>query len=158
MINFFSKNKSAGITLPKSKTVHGIEVKKVPVGKYLSAIRELEELPAAIISDLFPSKKFGDIMAELVELTDESLIRIATRLLVIAPEYVVNALAIIIDVDKDLIKNTLTPKELCDVVKTYWELNDMTDFFGTVSGLIKAKLPTLISGSNVGSPSPKALG
>ncbi len=155
-MSIFGMNKSTGITLPKSKIVHGIEVKKVPVGKYLSAMRELEELPGVIINELFPGKQFSEIMDGLTKMTDESLIRILTRLFIIAPEYVVNTISLILDVDKEIIKNSLTPKEFCDVVKEYWALNDMTDFFGTVSGLIKAKLPALITGSKNGSPSPKA--
>ncbi len=155
-MSMFGKNKSTGITLPKSNIVHGIEVKKVPVGKYLSAMRELEELPGVIVNELFPGKQFNEIMKELTKMTDESLVRILTRLFIIAPEYVVNTISLILDVDKETIKNSLTPKEFCDVVKEYWALNDMTDFFGTVSGLIKAKLPALITGSKNGSPSPKA--
>lgn len=155
-MNIFAKNKSTGMSLPKSKKVHGIEVKKVPVGTYLSAMRELEELPGAIINELFPSKTMVDIMDELTNLTNDSLIRIITRLLVVAPEYVVSTLALILGVDKEVIKSTLTPKELCDVIKEYWVLNDMTDFFGNVSGLIKKKLPTLITGYKSGLPSPKA--
>ena len=153
---FDFKNKSTNITLPKERVVHGIEVKKVPVGKYLSAMRELEELPGAIVNELFPGKKISDIMSELTALTEESLIRILPRLFMIAPEYVVSTISLILDVDKDVIKNTLTPKEFCDVVKEFWAMNDMTDFFETVSGLIKAKLPALITGSKNGSPSPKA--
>jgi plasmid maintenance system antidote protein VapI len=155
MLNFLKNNRSLGVTLPKGKRVHGIEVKKVPIGVYLAAMRELEELPGQIISELFPGTSVTDIMAQLMELTDESLIRIITRLLVIAPEYAVNTLAAVIGADKDVIKNTLTPKEFCDVIKAYWAMNDMTDFFADVSGLIKRKLPTLISGSKNGSLSPK---
>lgn len=152
-LNIFKGNSSTNVTLPKGKIVHGVEVRKVPIGQYLIAMRELEELPAQLISELFPGKTVTDIMAELTKLTNDSLITIVTRLLMIAPEYVVNTISLILGVDKDVIKNTLTPKELCDVIREYWALNDMTDFFADVSGLIKKKLPTLLSGSSNGSPS-----
>ena len=43
------QNKSAAMSLPKNKKVHGIEIKKVPVGKYIAAMREMEELPGIIV-------------------------------------------------------------------------------------------------------------
>ncbi len=155
MLNIFGKNKSAEISLPKHKLVHGIEIKKVPVGKYLSAMRELEELPGQIISDLFPDKAVGDIIKELTTLSDESLVRLATRLFTVAPEHIVTVLALILDVPKETITEGLTPKELCDVVQAYWALNDMTGFFEIVSGLIQKKLPTLITGYKNGLQSGK---
>lgn len=157
MPDIFRKIKSTEISMPKSKVVHGIEIKKVPIGKYLTAMRELEELPAQIISDLFPDKTAGDILADLTTLNDESFVRLAIRLLTVAPEHIVTVLSLILDVPKETITEHLTPKELCDVVKEYWALNDMTDFFGTVSGLIRKKLPTLITGYKNGSQPEKKL-
>ena len=154
---FNKKNTSADMSLPKGKIVHGIEIKKVPVGKYLSAMRELEDLPGKIISDLFPGKSLDAIMSTFSEATDDTVINLAMTLLRVAPEHAIDALAVILSLDGDRIRNELTPKELCDVVRAFWELNDMTDFFGDVSGLIKKLLPTLTNGSKSGSPSVRPL-
>jgi hypothetical protein len=147
------------MSLPKSKTVHGVEIKKVPVGKYLSAMRELEELPGRIINSLFPGKSLDEILASFSGATDDTVINLAITLLRVAPEHAIEALAVILSLDAEVIKNNLTPKELSDVVKAFWELNDMTDFFADVSGLLKKMLPTLIAnGSRSGSPSERPSG
>lgn len=156
-MNIFKKNTSTSMSLPKSKTVHGIEVKKVPIGIYLTALRELEELPEQIISELFPGKTISDVIADLVTLTADKMVKLLIRALIIAPEYIIGALAVILGVDKALIAK-LTPNEIWDVGEAYWKMNDMTDFFARVSGLIKNKLPTLTQaiGSSGGSPLPRA--
>lgn len=155
---FKTKSASTDMSLPKGKIVHGIEIKKVPVGKYLSAMRELEDLPAKIIKDLFPGMSLEAIMSTFTGATDETVINLALTLLRVAPEHAIDALATILNIDKDKIKNELTPKELCDVVKAFWEMNDMTAFFGDVSGLIKKLLPTLTTGSRNGSQSARQSG
>ena len=150
------KNKSAAMSLPKSKTVHGIEVRKVPIGKYIEAMREMEELPAQLIPALFgEDATVSDIITMLTKLTADGMLKLLGKLLVISPEYLINALASILGIDKGALME-LTPNEVWDVGQAYWEMNDMTDFFGRVSGLIREKLPTLIDGYKNGSPLPKA--
>lgn len=142
----FGKSNSADMSLPRAKTIHGIEVKKVPIGKYLAAMREIENLPERIIKDLFPGLNISQIWATFTEMNDQKLIDLVSRLIVISPEYIIKVISLILDVPEEKIMNELTPKELKDVLVEYWALNDMTDFFGAVSGLIKKTLPTLASG------------
>ena len=59
-----SKN-SATLSLPKSRTVRGYEIRKMPIGAFLEACSLLEELPGTALRLLFPEKKEGDILAEL---------------------------------------------------------------------------------------------
>lgn len=153
--NLSGKQKSANISLPKAAIVHGIEVRKVPIGRYLTAMRELEELPGIIIGELFPGKTISDIFAEITTITDEKLLQVTLKLITVAPEHIIEALAMVLDVDKTMLMDTLTPKELCDVIREYWSMNEMSDFFGVVLGLIKKKLPALPipnTGSSAGSP------
>lgn len=157
-MNIFKRNTSANISMPKPKTVHGIEVKKVPIGVYLDAMREIESLPMDILQDLFPGKTMTEVIAELMTLTDTGMANIITRLLKVAPEYIITMLSVILGVDKARIRDYLTPKEVCDVFKEYWAMNDMSGFFADVSGLltpILGKLPTPNTGSSAGSPLPK---
>lgn len=157
-IKFLNKDKSMLTTLPKAQNVHGIEVKKVPIGQYLTAMRELEDLPLQIVGELFPGKTLTETIAEFVEFTDEKLAQIVVRLITVIPDKAIRAFSTIIGVDEDRIKNELTPKELYDVFKAYWDLNDMTDFFAAAAGLVKRLLPqTLINGFSAGSPSPPSL-
>lgn len=154
-MKFLKKDKSLNTSLPEAQVVHGIEVKKVPIGQYLTAMRKLEDLPLQIVAELFPGKTITEILAGFVEFTDESLAQIIVRIITIVPDKAIDALSLILGVDADKIKNELTPKEFIDVFKAYWALNDMTDFFAAAAGLIKRLLPqTLKNGSSAGSQSP----
>lgn len=153
-MSLFGKNKSAEMSLPKPKMVHGIEIKKVPIGQYIRAMKEMEEIPRLIVEECFPDKSAADIIAMFTTIDQGVLIALIGKLLVVLPGHIVEALCSIIGIDVDTAMNKLTPKELMDIVKEYWKMNDMSDFFGNVWGLIKAKLPTLITGFKNGSPSP----
>ena len=48
------KSKSTKMTLPKTKKVHGIKIKKEPIGRYLECMGELQGLPAALLEACFP--------------------------------------------------------------------------------------------------------
>ena len=67
-----SKN-SATLSLPKSRTVRGYEIRKMPIGAFLEACSLLEELPGTALRLLFPEKKEGDILAELAGLDKDKL-------------------------------------------------------------------------------------
>jgi len=43
---------SEKLSLPKTQVVHGVEVKKLPCGKYFEAIEVLKELPINFINEL----------------------------------------------------------------------------------------------------------
>ena len=153
----FKADKSSRMSIPKNKTVHGIEIKKVPVGRYITAIKEMEELPSLIVQECFPGKSLEEILAAFQLVEQAQVISMVTKLLVIAPEHIVSACCSIVGMDPSDVMERLTPKELADVMKEFWTVNDLSDFFGDVWGLLKKALPTLLStGSSGGSPSEKA--
>ncbi len=150
------QNKSAAMSLPKNKKVHGIEIKKVPVGKYIAAMREMEELPSIIIHELFPGKSMADIMADFSRADEEFAIGLMGKLLIVLPEKLLEALCSVIDISAQVAMEQLTPKELLDITREFWKINELSDFFKSVSGLIRQKLPTQNTGSSDGSPLQKA--
>ena len=150
------QNKSAAMSLPKHKKVHGIEIKKVPVGKYIAAMREMEELPSIIIHELFPGKSMADIMADFSRADEEFAIGLMGKLLIVLPEKLLEALCSVIGISAQVAMEQLTPKELLDITREFWKINELSDFFKSVSGLIRQKLPTQNTGSSDGSPLQKA--
>lgn len=150
------QNKSAAMSLPKNKKVHGIEIKKVPVGKYIAAMREMEELPSIIIHELFPGKSMADIMADFSRADEEFAIGLMDKLLIVLPEKLLEALCSVIGISAQVAMEQLTPKELLDITREFWKINELSDFFKSVSGLIRQKLPTQNTGSSDGSPLQKA--
>ena len=150
------QNKSAAMSLPKNKKVHGIEIKKVPVGKYIAAMREMEELPSIIIHELFPGKSMADIMADFSRADEEFAIGLMGKLLIVLPEKLLEALCSVIGISAQVAMEQLTPKELLDITREFWKINELSDFFKSVSGLIRQKLLTQNIGSSDGSPLRKA--
>lgn len=153
---FFKRDKSTDMTLPEVRVVHGIAIRKVPVGQYIRAMKQMEDLPRVIVEECFPGQSMADVLTMFTAVDEGVLVTLLGKLLVVLPEHLVDALCSIIGLDKEVVLNNLTPKELLDVIQAYWAENDMSDFFKGVWGLIKAKLPTLITGSSAGSPSEKA--
>ena len=153
MYLFRNKDKSAAMTLPEARIVHGVEVRKVPIQQYITALQQLESLPKLLIEECFPGKKAAEALASLLSFNPEDFVGLLGRILVVAPSNMVDALCLMLGLEAETIKNEKTPNEFKDIVKAYWELNDMTDFFVDVWGLIKKKLlPTLNGGSSAGSP------
>ena len=150
------QNKSAGMSLPKSKKIHGIEMRKVPIGQYIAAMREMEDLPNLIVHELFPGKSMAEIVQSFSTADEAFAISLLGKLLVVLPERLIEVICQIIGVEKEIVLEQLTPKELLDVVQAFWALNDLTDFFKSVSGLLKIKLPAQKIGSSDGLPSEKA--
>ncbi len=150
------QNKSAAMSLPKSRKIHGIEIKKVPIGRYIEAMREMEDLPGLIVHELFPGKSMAEIMQSFTEADEGFAISLLGKLLVVLPERLIEVICRVVGLEKEAALERLTPKELLDIVQAFWALNDLTDFFRSVSGLLKAKLPAQKTGSSDGSPSRKA--
>lgn len=117
---------SEKLSLPKTKTIHGVEIKKMPCGKYFEALQTLKDLPEDFIKELTDNgQEFK--LSEL--LTSENMIKAVTRLMIILPDFTFSFLSRLMDIDEDKIRNELTPKELVDVVKEFWQLNELESFF-----------------------------
>lgn len=153
----FWKDKSVSMSLPESKTVHGVEIKKVPVGKYIQVLKKAETIPEILMEGCFPGKNLDELLSALTTADRTELVGVVGRLLATAPELFVDVAAQILDLDREAVMNEFTPKQLLDIWTAFWELNELSDFFGDVWGRIKTKLPTLLNtGFKNGSPSPKA--
>lgn len=150
------QNKSAAMSLPKSRKIHGIEIKKVPIGRYIEVMREMEDLPGIIVHELFPGKSMAEIVESFSKADEGFAISLLGKLLVVLPERLIEVICQVIGIQKETAMEKLTPGELLDIVQGFWALNDLTDFFKSVSGLVKAKLPAQSTGSSDGSQSAKA--
>jgi hypothetical protein len=153
---FFKRDKSITMSLPEERTVCGVKLRKVPVGEYIKALKKLEALPAVIAGKCFPGQSLESVMALLASAEKDTVMALISRLMLILPEQVIETLCDIIGMDGKEAINKYTPKELMDIALAFWELNELSDFFGHVWGLAKTMLLTQNIGSSAGSPSPKA--
>lgn len=128
------------LSLPKSKVIHGIEIKKMPCGKYFEAIQTLRDLPQDFIKELSEGDK-NFKMSEMLSV--ENIGTIITRLLVVLPDFTFKFLSKLMGVSENKLRNELSPKELLDIMVEFWQMNDLESFFAQMKPIME-KITTLI--------------
>lgn len=128
------------LSLPKIKIVNGVEIKKMPCGKYFEALQTLKDLPEDFIKELMKDKKdfkLSDMM------TMEGITELIIKLLVILPDFTFSFLSRLMGIDEDKMKNELTPKELAEIIQEFWKMNELESFFVLMKPVMN-KIMTLI--------------
>ncbi len=160
---FQKEDPSLRMSFPKETVLHGVRIRKLPVGKYLQAMRALEGIPASLLKALFPEKAgAGEILSVLSSLQGDALGSFLTRLLISLPEEVCRLLSSLLDIPEGRLldpeaKDALSLGELAEIVEALWKENDLSAFFGTARRLLgTAGTPgTPGTGSSGGSPLPR---
>ena len=156
---FSKKDRSLKISAPKDTIIYGVHIRKLPIAKYIRLLHTAEELPQLLIGRAFPGQNVGEIMQYLKNLNKDNLIDLITRLLAVVPEELMGLLSELLDIPREGLlednPDALSPKELLEIISAFWDLNDMTDFFG-IARRLAGQVKATSSGSNAGSPSPRA--
>ena len=108
----------------------------------------MKDLPEDFIKELSDNEQDFKL-SEMF--TMENIMKLVMQLLVTLPDFTLEFLSKIIGIDKEILKNELTPKELLDIVQEFWKMNELESFFDQVKPMIQ-KAITLI-GFNEQSPS-----
>lgn len=127
-------------SLPKVKRIHGVEIEKKPCGKYFEALQTLKDLPEDFIKELSDN---GQDFKLSEMFTIENIMTLITRLLIVIPNFTFEFLSKLMEVDKDILENQLTPKELLDVIQEFWKVNELESFFDQMKPILN-KITTLI--------------
>lgn len=113
-------------SLPKVKKIHGVEIEKKPCGKYFEALQTLKDLPEDFVKELSDN---GQEFKLSEMFTTKNIMPLITRLLIVIPNFTFDFFTKLMDVDRDILENQLTPKELLDVIQEFWKLNELESFF-----------------------------
>lgn len=140
------------LSLPKKKLIHGVEVKKMPCGKYFEALQTLKDLPQEFFKELMKDKKEFKL-SEMMSI--DGLTELAMRLLVIIPDFATALFSILLDIEEDKIRNELTPKELVDILTEFWKINELESFFAQMKPIMQ-KVLTSIGFKELLQPAPKS--
>lgn len=127
-------------SLPKVKKIHGVEIEKKPCGKYFEALQTLKDLPEDFIRELSDN---GQDFKLSEMFTVENIMTLITKLLIILPDFTFNFLSKLMEIDRDVLENQLTPKEVLDVIKEFWKINELESFFDQTKPIL-SKITTLI--------------
>ena len=128
------------LSLNKSIKLYGVEIRKMPCGKYFEALQTLKDLPEDFIKELSDN---GQDFKLSEMFTMENIMNVVMKLLIILPNFTFEFLSKVMDIDRDILENELTPKELLDVVQEFWKINELESFFDQMKPIIN-KAMTLI--------------
>lgn len=127
-------------SLSKTINLHGVEVRKMPCGKYFEALQTLKNLPEDFIKEL--SNEGQDFkLSEMF--TVENIINLITKLLIILPDFTFRFLSVLMDIDEDVLRDELSPKEVLDIIQEFWKMNELESFFDQMKPMLKG-ITTLI--------------
>lgn len=126
-------------SLSKTIKLHGVEIKKMPCGKYFEALQTLKDLPEDFIKELSSEGDFK--LSEM--LIVENIMELVAKLMIVAPKFLFSFLSKILDVDEVILKEQLTPIELLEVCKEFWKVNKLESFFDQMKPVMKG-ITTLI--------------
>ena len=85
------------LSLKETVKMYGVEIKKMPCGKYFEALQTLKNLPEDFIKELSDNKQ-DFRLSEMLSL--DNLINLITKLLMVAPKFLFSFLSKLLDVDE----------------------------------------------------------
>ncbi len=122
------------LSLKETVKMYGVEIKKMPCGKYFEALQTLKNLPEDFIKELSDNKQ-DFRLSEMLSL--DNLINLITKLLMIAPKFLFSFLSKLLDIEEDYIENELSPTELAEICIKFWEINKLESFFALMKPAMK---------------------
>ncbi len=131
---------SESISLSKVKKIYGVEIRKMPCGKYFEALQTLKDLPEDFIKQLSGDQEDFKL-SEMF--TVENIINLMAQLLIILPDFTFRAISVLMDIDEETLRNELTPKEVLEIVQEFWKMNELESFFAQMKPIMN-KITTLI--------------
>lgn len=132
------------LSLKTEVELYGVTIRKMPNGAYFRAIQSIRDLPENFVREL----GFGENV-KLSELLDAKNVgNIVLKMLEIAPRFMLNFLSELLNIDKDKLENELTPVETVKIIKEFWRINELDDFFEMMKPVLQKISPILALGFN----------
>lgn len=120
------------LSLKEEVKLYGIIVRKMPNGAYFRALQTLKNLPKNFIEilELDENSKLSDL------LDTKNVGNIIIKLLMVLPGFTFDFLSELMDIDRNVLEEELTPTETIEIVKKFWEINRLNDFFEQMKPII----------------------
>ena len=127
----FEKLRKSTVQLarPRARKLHGIEINKQPVGAYFEMLEQTGEIIPELLDAAFPNKTPQQVLEELTTFSAVQLRELVVRLMRVLPRKLVAMLRIIVGAQDNPAWDRLTPAEMAEVCKVFWEVNDLSGFF-----------------------------
>lgn len=122
------------LSLKKEVRLYGITIRKMPNGAYFRALQTLKDLPKNFIDmlELDETSKLSDL------LDTKNIGNIVVKLLMLLPSFTIDFLSELMEIDRNVLEEELTPTETIEIVKKFWEINRLNDFFEQMKPIIES--------------------
>lgn len=134
-------DKSVRISLPEKRILHGVEITKLPIGRYVRAMQFLENLPKILFGDIIPeSGGMAEFILRLIESDRKTLEETLGRLILKVPEEICRFISELLRIPEERLLDPdcpegLTLTELSEILIAFRDMNDLSDFFQNVRQL-----------------------
>ncbi len=140
------KPTSISMSLPKSVTVRGYEIKKMPLGAFLQATEALQDLPLRLMAAAFPGEDLGGVLGHLKTLDKDGLVQLLLRGVAAVPAQVIPLFAQLSGIPQEsLLQDEAVGLDgLMEMILAWIEVNGLENFMGsvrTLTGKLRALKP-----------------
>ena len=135
-------------SLGRSRKVCGYEIKRMPLGVFLAAMRHVEDTPKELLAAMWPDKSAAQLLAEIKTISPEGVLDIALRALSVAPALVTGLLSELLGVPEEKLLNDeqIGLNGIRKMLEAWLEVNEIEDFTRAARPLA-ARLKQLTTGS-----------
>lgn len=126
---------SMDVSLPRSVTVRGYEVRRMPLGSYLQAIRLLETFPQEIARKLVPDGDLAEVWTLLKTLDRNKLIELAGKALAVVPMQAMEVIAALTGIPQAALLNdeAIGADGLLEIAEAWLRINNTENFLQAAS-------------------------
>ena len=121
---------SIDVSLPQSVRVRGQDIRRMPLGKYLQAIRLLERFPRETAAKLVPDGDVSAVLSALKTLDRQALIDLGLKAMTIVPQQAVQLVSVLTEISEDTLLNDpqIGADGLIEILEAWLEVNAVENF------------------------------
>ena len=146
-----TKQDSIDLSLSRSVTVRGYEIKRAALGAYLQALKQLQSFPKDVTAALFPGQNADQVLETLKHISSDTLLALVARALTVVPDRALALVAKLTGIPLNRLNNdaNIGLDGLMEIVTAWMELNGIENFMRAARQLInKAKASAAGTGSS----------
>lgn len=136
---FNKKKDMSEVSVPLGHELHGVKIRKLPNGAYIKALNAVQNLPEILLKGCFPGQNIDDILKFFGDIDTDGLVMLAGKLLSVVPEQFLKLISELLDISCEKLIDELSPNETREILKAFWEVNDMSPFFESLKKMIQSK-------------------
>jgi hypothetical protein len=124
-------------SLPRGKVVRGYRVERMPIGRYLQAVRLLQEAPEEWSREILPDKGDMTVLSALKEMDVSGLQKAILSAAAVLPEKAICLFAEVSGIAEEKLLNdpNIGLDGLMELFKAFWEVNGLENFLLGAAGI-----------------------